>query len=127
MLRLDNPPTAVFAANDLMALGLIYAIQDAGKIVPGDMAVAGYDNRDFTRIFRPQMTSVTMPVYEMGHMAAELLVKQITGDDPIDEVKIAGELVVRKTCGADSSLRTRENLLYTRVRRLLLDKLPDAA
>ncbi len=111
LLRLDDPPTAIFAANDLMALGVIYAVQDTGMTVPEHMAVVGYDNRDFTRIFRPQITTVTMPVYEMGHAAAELLVRQIAGDEPMDELKIEGELVVRETCGADSSQRTRENVL----------------
>ena len=128
LLRLDDPPTAIFAANDLMALGVIYAVQDTGMTVPEHMAVVGYDNRDFTRIFRPQITTVTMPVYEMGHAAAELLVRQIAGDEPMDELKIEGELVVRETCGADSSQRTRENVLSAAsVRRLLLHKQPEAA
>jgi len=91
------------------------------------MAVVGYDNRDFTRIFRPQMTTVNMPVYEMGHKAAELLVRQIAGGDSVEEVKIKGRLVVRETCGAGPSLRTGEDVLNaTSVRRLLLNKQPDA-
>jgi LacI family transcriptional regulator len=61
LMRLDRPPTAIFSANDLMALGAIDAIQDAGLNVPKDVAVVGYDNRDFTRIFRPKITTVSMP------------------------------------------------------------------
>lgn len=127
LLQVNPRPTAVFAANDLMALGSIYAVQDAGLKVPDDMAVIGYDNRDFTRIFRPQITTVSMPVYEMGHKAAELLVRQMQGGKPVDEVKVKGKLVVRETCGADPSMRTRDTLLdATSVRRLLLNKQPDS-
>ncbi len=126
LLQKDCPPTAIFAANDLMALGVIYAVQDTGRSIPNDMAVVGYDNRDFTRIFRPQMTTINMPVYEMGHTAAELLVAQIAGGETQDEVRIRGNLVVRETCGAEPSLRSEESTVeVTSVRRLLLNKQPD--
>ena len=127
LLQLANSPTAVFAANDLMALGAIYAFRDVDLEIPRDMAVVGYDNRDFSRIFRPQITTVNMPVYEMGHKAAELLVMQIAGGGSVDEVKVKGRLVVRETCGADPSLRTREDdLSATSIQRLLLNKQPAA-
>src|SRR5919109_373534 len=51
-------PTAFFAANDMMALGAIYAIQDAGLSVPADVGVVGYDNRNFTKTVRPRLTTV---------------------------------------------------------------------
>lgn len=127
LLGISDPPTAVFAANDLMALGAIYAFQDAGLKVPHDMAVVGYDNREFTRIFRPQITTVDMPVYAMGQRAAQLLVDQIMGAEAVDEVKIMGRLIVRETCGAAASLRTDEETLNSiSVRRLLLNKQPEA-
>ncbi len=59
LLGLAELPTAIFAANDLMALGAIYALQDAGLNVPADVAVVGYDNRDFTKVFRPKITTVS--------------------------------------------------------------------
>lgn len=120
-------PTAIFAANDLMALGAIYAIQDAGLNVPRDIAVVGYDNRDFTRVFRPQITTVSMPVYEMGRTAAELLLKQLDeGHQEMAEIKVKGQLYIRETCGADESQRTREDLnVGTVSRRILLNKDPD--
>ena len=118
---LELPPTAVFAANDLMALGLIHALQDAGRNVPDDMAVVGYDDRDFTRIFRPRLTTVYMPVYEMGRKAAEMLVDQIGGNAPMEEVKVKGWLVVRESCGADSGMRSGEDALDSvSLRRLLI-------
>jgi DNA-binding LacI/PurR family transcriptional regulator len=127
LLRLANRPSAIFAANDLMALGAIYAIQDAGLSVPHDMAVVGYDNRDFTWIVRPRITTVVMPVYEMGKVASEMLLKQISGETgAVEEVKIKGELIIRDTCGADDSMKTKENANHTTSpRRVLIHGQPE--
>ncbi len=126
LLRTDAPPTAIFAANDLMALGALYAAQDAGLRVPQDVAVVGYDNRDFARIVRPRMTTVSMPVYEMGRIAAELLVRQISnGKEQADEIKVRGELLIRETCGADPALRMEDDPQTPLYRRLLLNKQPE--
>jgi LacI family transcriptional regulator len=127
LLDLAERPTAIFAANDMMALGAIYRLQDAGLAVPADMAVVGYDNRDFTHIFRPKITTVSLPAYEMGRTAAERLLVQITsGKSDFDEVKIKGKLYVRESCGADAALRTPEEPnTATVVRRVLLNKQPE--
>jgi LacI family transcriptional regulator len=128
LLDLAQPPTAIFAANDLMALGAIYAIQDRGLRVPENVAVAGYDNRNFTKIMRPRMTTVSMPVYEMGRAAAGLLLKQITkGRQDEQEIKIMGELFIRETCGAPAAQRTVEEPVTAVVaRRIMLDKHPES-
>jgi DNA-binding LacI/PurR family transcriptional regulator len=127
LLALNDLPTAVFAANDVMALGAICAIQNAGLTIPKDVAMVGYDNRDFARIVRPKISTVSMPVYEMGRTAAELLLKQIEdGRQAIDEIKIKGSLSIRETCGADESQRTPETVdLATVSRRVLLRTDPD--
>jgi DNA-binding LacI/PurR family transcriptional regulator len=127
LLTLEPKPTAVFAANDLMALGAIYAVQDAGLSVPKDIAIVGYDNRDFTSIFRPRITTVSMPVYEMGKASAELLLTQLAeGQKDVDEAKIRGELLIRESCGADESQWIHEELsAATTVRRILLNEQPD--
>ncbi len=127
LLALDDLPTALFAANDLMALGAICAIQNAGLKVPKDIAIVGYDNREFARIVRPQISTVSMPVYEMGRTAAELLLKQVEeGCQDVDEIKIKGSLFIRETCGADKSQRTSETVdMATVSRRVLLRKDPD--
>jgi LacI family transcriptional regulator len=127
LLALNHLPTAVFAANDVMALGAICAIQNASLNVPNDIAIVGYDNRGFARIVRPKISTVSMPVYEMGRTAAEMLLKQIEeGRQAIDEIKIKGSLFIRETCGADESQRTSETVdLATVSRRVLLRKDPD--
>jgi LacI family transcriptional regulator len=127
LLQLSNRPTAIFAANDLMALGAIYAIQDTGLSVPQDIAVVGYDNREFSWIVRPNITTVEMPVYEMGKIAAEILLQQIVeGIHEIEEVKVKGELIVRNSSGASESQKTNRTFeRNTSLRRVMLNKNPD--
>ncbi len=93
-------PTAIFAANDLMAVGAIYAIHDAGLRIPEDIALVGYDDREIATIVRPALTTVTLPCYDMGQASAAMLVNLLEGkaDNP-DEVKIRGKLIVRQSCG----------------------------
>lgn len=102
----DERPTAVFAANDLMALGVIYAAQEAGLRVPEDLAIVGYDDRDFAGFVRPALTTVQMPCEQMGHVAAESLLRLIRGEiEVLEPTLIAGDLIVRQSCGADPSRR----------------------
>ena len=99
-VRLENPPTAIFASSDRMALGAIYALQDCGKQVPEDVAVVGFDNRAFTEFVRPMITTVSLPGYEMGQTAAKFLLNKVEGYDvPNCIVPICGELIVRESCG----------------------------
>ena len=102
LLALDERPTAIFSANDIMALGAMYAIQDAGLHTPGDVALVGYDDRDFAAWIRPALTTVRMPSFEMGQAAARLLLQQIAREDPEDATQIPGKLIVRKSCGANA-------------------------
>jgi len=80
---LDLPPsrrpTAVFAANDLCAEAALRAIHEAGARVPEDMAIVGYDDTRFAAMTRPPLTSVHMPIYEMGMLATQMLIAQVEG------------------------------------------------
>ena len=107
LLALEQPPTAIFASNDLMALGAIYAVQEAGLRVPDDVAVVGYDDRDFAAWIRPALTTIRMPSYEMGQAAARLLLEQIAGEELEDATQIPGELIIRQSCGAKNGGLTR--------------------
>jgi DNA-binding LacI/PurR family transcriptional regulator len=127
LLNHHERPTAIFAANDTMALGAIYAIQDAGSRVPEDIAVVGYDNRNFTKTVRPRITTVSMPVIEMGGVAAELLLRQIAeGRKEEEEIKVKGQLIIRETCGAPEDIRTQQEPdSRTLFRRVLFNKQPE--
>lgn len=73
LLRLRPRPTAIFAASDLMALGAIAAAHDAALRVPEDVSIAGFDDIDLASVVRPSLTTVHQPNYEMGRMAAEII------------------------------------------------------
>lgn len=93
--------SALFAANDLIALGAIYALQDCGKRVPEDVAVVGYDDREFASLVRPSITTVSLPAYELGQASANLLLKKIKGEmNTSKTVEVRGKLLVRESCGA---------------------------
>jgi LacI family transcriptional regulator len=100
LLALSQRPTAVFAANDLMALGVIYAAQDVGLSVPSDLALVGYDDRDFTGFVRPALTTIQMPCEKMGQVAADSLLRLIKGEiEVVEPTQVQGQLVVRQSCG----------------------------
>jgi LacI family transcriptional regulator len=67
----------VFAANDLMALGVMRCFLDAGVLIPAQMAVAGYDDIQIASMIRPSLTTVAQPAYRMGAVAAEVLLERL--------------------------------------------------
>ncbi len=104
-LALEDRPTAIFAANDLMALGAIYAVQDEGLSVPEDVAVVGYDDREFACFTKPTITTVRSPSFEMGRLAADLLLARLEDQvDREDPIRVKGELVIRESCGAEQDI-----------------------
>ncbi|MED1781331.1 catabolite control protein A [Brevibacillus fortis] len=85
-LALKNPPTAIFAANDEMAIGAIHAIQDSGLNVPGDIEVIGHDNIRLVEMVRPRLTSVVQPMYDIGAVAMRLLTKYMNNENVEEHV-----------------------------------------
>ena len=77
ILMSESGVTAVFAANDLMALGAERCLMDAGVLVPARIAVAGYDDILMASLARPSLTTVAQPAYRMGAVAAEILLQRI--------------------------------------------------
>jgi LacI family transcriptional regulator len=103
-------PDAVFAANDTMAIGCLFALTEAGVRVPHDIALAGFDDIPLARFVSPPLTTVRVDIAEMGRRALESLVGSISdpqaaGRSSIETVPV--ELVVRASCGAASQPRTR--------------------
>jgi LacI family transcriptional regulator len=99
LLACEAPPSAVFAANDLLALGAIQAINEQGLAIPKDIAVVGFDDIEFASLPEIQLTTVAQPKYDMGKLALLTLIDQIKGGDDILNKKILlePELVIRKT------------------------------
>jgi LacI family transcriptional regulator len=65
--------------NDLMAAGAIEAIFELGYSVPDDLSVIGFDNREFSRFYRPRITTMDLPLNQMGEKSAEILINLING------------------------------------------------
>ncbi len=91
-------PDALFASNDLAAMGAIKAAQKYGKNVPQDFGVVGFSNWQFTALTNPSITTIEQPGFEMGQHAAELLIKQIDGgeeDVAFESMKLPTQLLLR--------------------------------
>ncbi|HEX5284894.1 MAG TPA: LacI family DNA-binding transcriptional regulator [Bryocella sp.] len=77
LARLKRPPTAVFARNDFTAMGALRAAHELGLSVPGDVAIAGFDDIPLAAYAAPPLTTVSQPIREQGELAAEILVDRI--------------------------------------------------
>ncbi|MFD0068534.1 LacI family DNA-binding transcriptional regulator [Streptomyces sp. NPDC056690] len=96
LLDLDDPPTAVFAASDQMALGAIEALRGRGLRVPEDMSVVGFDDLPEMRWLSPPLTTVRQPLSDMGKLAARVVLDLARSVAPASSrVELATELVVR--------------------------------
>lgn len=101
LLALPAPPTAVFVANNLMTLGALRALHEAGKRIPHDIALIGFDDMPWATSLSPPLTAVAQPAHELGATAAELLLARIA--DPqrsVRHVVLETQLVIRASCGA---------------------------
>ncbi|MDK2879815.1 MAG: LacI family transcriptional regulator [Thermoanaerobacteraceae bacterium] len=90
--------TAIFAANDLTAIGAMRAIKFLGLQVPNDISVVGYDNTMLAEMVDPPLTTVNQQMRKMGYIATELLIKRIKGERGVGEkIILDTELVIRKS------------------------------
>jgi LacI family transcriptional regulator len=91
-------PTAVFAANDLLAVGVLQALHESGVRVPEDIALVGYDDLELAEVVSPPLTSVRQPRFEVGRAAVELLLQELDGTPRnSSEIVFMPELVVRQS------------------------------
>lgn len=110
LLALHDPPTAVFAASDVLALGALAAINDRRLRVPQDISLAGFDDIDFAAYCDPPLTTIRVPAREMGRLAVRVLVEMIgDADGKARRYCLDTDLVVRRSCGPAPRLpRLRE-------------------
>jgi LacI family transcriptional regulator len=105
LLAMPRRPTAIFAGNDEMAIGVMKAARDAGLDVPGDLSIVGFDDLPMASRVWPNLTTVRLPIRDMGRMAAEKLTAGMRGLDPATLVQpeVDPSLVVRdSTAGLTS-------------------------
>lgn len=101
ILANKKPFTAVVAANDLLALGCYDAIEAAGLSCPQDISVTGYNDMPFADKFKPALTTIHIPLYDMGELAAEAMLDMIDADNEEPrKIVVPPELIVRGSTAA---------------------------
>lgn len=100
LLALPTRPTAVFAANDPLAIGALQAVEDEGLCVPKDVSLIGSGNLSYTHLLRVPLTTLDEHPYLIGQEAASLLSRRLGGDDGSPkQIRLESELMVRDSCG----------------------------
>lgn len=99
LLALATRPTAIFATNDLLALGVLTALRERGLRVPDDVAVVGFDDIPFARLVDPPLTTIAQYPERLGARCAELLLDRLNGNGPPEgrQVTLPFDLVVRRS------------------------------
>jgi DNA-binding LacI/PurR family transcriptional regulator len=95
-----HPPTALFCANDIQALGALFACQRLGFAVPRDVSIIGFDDLPMTRMANPPLATVHVPAQEMGEAAARALVRAVDLGEPIHSRALDAMVVVRDSIAA---------------------------
>jgi LacI family transcriptional regulator len=97
MLANKFPPTAVFCANDIQAIGAMYECRDRGLDVPRDMSIIGFDDIPIASYISPQLTTIRVPADEMGARAARSIIGAIEADHNVPPFELPTDLIVRGT------------------------------
>lgn len=103
-LTLPDRPTALFCANDSMALGLMLAAREAGISIPQDLALIGFDGLALGRYVTPALTTIEVPMVDLGTIACTRLLQRLAGHEngstTAEDVRLPVSLAVRGSCGA---------------------------
>jgi LacI family transcriptional regulator len=107
LLAMRVRPTAIFAANDSMAIGALSALRESGVEVPEEMAVAGFDDIPLARYMDPPLSSVHVPICELGARAVEILLEGITHKNghARKRERVSTKLVIRSSTGRQPAER----------------------
>jgi LacI family transcriptional regulator len=102
LLAIEEPPSAVFAVNNLVALGAIEAVRGAGLEVPEDVALVCFDDIELASRLYPFLTAMEQPAETFGTLGIQLLLERIDGRGPAHGhvVVLPGRLTIRRSCGA---------------------------
>ncbi len=107
LLRMIPRPTAIFAGNDLMALGVLLALRECGLRCPEDISVMGFDDLELAETTNPSLSSVSQPGYQLGTSAARILLDRVNGDEgPARHLVLDTALKIRDSIGPVSRARS---------------------
>ena len=105
ILETGVPFSAVLASNDESALGAMQALEEAGRRIPQDVAIIGFDNRLEGAVHEPGLSSVHVPLFDMGYQALKLMLDHLVAGRHLDEtIRINTRLVTRESCGCSSRI-----------------------
>ena len=108
LLTMADPPTAIFAANDISAIATLEVARNLGISVPGDLSIVGFDNIPETAMTDPQLTTVEQPIQEMGRLGITMLLGLMQGHEPVERhVTLATRLVVRQSTARPAAIASR--------------------
>lgn len=101
LLRLPEPPRALFIASDTMAIGALRAIHEANLSIPDDIAIVSFDDLPAASFSNPPLTTMRQSIFEMGSAAAAMLIALLEGEEHVvTHRRIPTQLVIRQSCGA---------------------------
>jgi LacI family transcriptional regulator len=105
LLDMSNPPTAIFAFNDLLAIGAMQTALARNLRIPEDLSIVGFDDTDEAELVRPALTTVRQPLAEMGRMGVSLLTRMLENHQlEVVHIELATQLIVRGSTGPPSAL-----------------------
>jgi LacI family transcriptional regulator len=108
LMALSDPTDAIFCANDMMALGCYDALRQLGLDVPRDVAVIGFDDRDIAQYMHPPLSTLVLPLYEMGRVAVELMLDDVGGlHSSPSTIKVECKLVERESTRQDHAAMSK--------------------
>jgi DNA-binding LacI/PurR family transcriptional regulator len=98
LLSLPNPPDAIFTINDGVAIGAMFVLKEAGVAIPDQISVIGFDDDPHSSYFKPSLSTVWQPTYELGMLAARILMKRVNSNNDMTKIrveKLFPELIIR--------------------------------
>lgn len=118
LLRMLPRPTAIFAGNDMIALGVLLALREAGLRCPEDVSLIGFDNLDLAEMINPPLSSVYQPGYQLGATAARLLLERVADSSSrVKHLVLETELRVRQSAGPPPESQANSSSRPAKIRR----------
>src|SRR5690606_19892937 len=99
----SEPPTALFASSDYLAIGALTGLREAGIAVPGQMSLIGFDDMPFAGLLTPPLTAVRQPVEQLGRLGFQLLQQLLAGEAPPALTRLPVEFIRRHSVGPPRS------------------------
>lgn len=105
LLDLSDPPTAIFAANDVTAMGVMDAVRVRGLRIPQDISIVGFDDIPQASLIRPALTTINQPLEKMGRVATQILLSMLEGAESKEtRIELPTHLVIRESCAKPAKI-----------------------